>query len=139
MVPFLLGGIFTGGNIVNPEHLGGLMDLLKGEVGKTSSLKSGATLFFKEHVVSIVKHPTNENEAVYDMIDSLPTCNGRGSITRCYSLDALKVYLETYCTRKFTESNIKYIERNRWDDAMADFDPRVFQSFVWTDLPKPKP
>jgi len=128
----------AGGNITNPEHSGQLIELLRGEPGKTSQYKSGATLFFREHVISIVKFPTNANEAVYDMIDSLPTCNGRGSRTRCHSLDALRVHLEYYCTGKFSDGNIKYINCNRWDDAMADFDPRVFQSFVWTDVPKQK-
>lgn len=129
----------AGGNITNPTHLGDLINLLQGEPGKTTQYKSGATIFFREHVISIVKYPKNANDAVYDMIDSLPTCNGRGSRTRCHSLDALKVHLENYSACKFSDSNIKYIEHNRWDDAMADFDPRVFQSFVWTDLPKPKP
>jgi hypothetical protein len=129
----------AGGNITNPAHLGDLINLLQGEPGKTTQYKSGATLFFREHVISIVKYPKNANDAVYDMIDSLPTCNGRGSRTRCHSLDALKVHLEYYSACKFSDSNIKYIEHNRWDDVMADFDPRVFQSFVWTDLPKPKP
>jgi len=128
----------TGGNFVNPVHAGELIKLLQGEPGKTSHLKAGATLFFREHVVSIVKFPKSANDAVYDMIDSLPTCNGRGSRTRCHSLDALKVHLGWYCTRKFSDSNITYIERNKWDDAMADFDPRVFQAFVWADLPEPK-
>jgi len=126
----------AGGNVTNPSHLGELMKLLCGENGKTSHLKSGATLFFKEHVVSIVKFPQNENDAIYDMIDSMPTCNGRGSRTRCHSIDALNVHLEYYCTGKFSDTNIKYIERNRWDDSMADFDARVFQSFIWADLPK---
>jgi len=129
----------AGGNITNRTHLGELIKLLSGEQGKTSHLKSGATLFFREHVISIVKFPKSANEAIYDMVDSMPTCNGRGSRTRCHSIDALKVHMEFYCTGKFSDSNIKYIERNRWDDAMADFDPRVFQSFVWADLPKPKP
>jgi len=129
----------AGGNIVNPTHLGDLITLISGEQGKTSHLKSGATLFFREHVISIVKFPKSANDAIYDMIDSMPTCNGRGSRTRCHSLDALKVHLEFYCTGRFSDSNIKYIERNRWDDSMADFDPRVFQSFVWADLPQPKP
>ena len=126
----------AGGDITNISHLGELLNLLSGEQGKTSHLKSGATLFFREHVVSIVKFPRSATEAIYDMVDSMPTCNGRGSRTRCHSIDALKVHLESYCLRKFSESNIKYIERNRWDDAMADFDPRVFQSFVWANLPK---
>mmetsp|Transcript_1264 Transcript_1264/g.2871 ORF Transcript_1264/g.2871 Transcript_1264/m.2871 type:complete len:545 (+) Transcript_1264:149-1783(+) len=127
----------AGGNIINPMHFGELLKLLNGEEGKTSHLKSGATLFFREHVISIVKFPKSANEAIYDMIDSMPTCNGRGSRTRCHSIEALKIHLEFYCTGKFSDSNIKYIERNRWNDTMADFDPRVFQSFVWADLPKP--
>jgi hypothetical protein len=129
----------TGGNVVDPAHLGELLSLLQGEVGTSSHLKAAATLFFREHVISIVKFPRSATEAIFDMIDSLPTCNGRGSRTRCHSLDALKVHLEWYCTRKFSDSNISYIERNRWDDSMADFDPRVFQAFVWADLPEAKP
>lgn len=129
----------AGGNILDPEHSGELLKLLQGEPGKTSHLKAAATLFFREHVVSIVKFPKNGTEAYYDMVDSLPTVNGKGSRTRCDSLNALKVHLAKYCTRKFSDSNIKYIEKNRWDDSMADFDPRVFQAFVWMDLPKPKP
>lgn len=128
----------AGGNITHPTHLGELLKLLRGEKGKTSHLKSGATLFFREHVISIVKFPKSADDAIYDMIDSMPTINGRGSRTRCHSIDALKVHLEYYSTGKFSDTNIKYIERNRWDDSMADFDPRVFQSFVWADIPKPK-
>jgi hypothetical protein len=128
----------AGGNIVDPTHAGELINLLQGEPGKTSHLKAAATLFFREHVVSIVKFPTSSTDAIYDMVDSLPTCNGRGSRTRCHSLDALKVHLGWYCTRKFSDSNVTYIERNTWDDNMADFDPRVFQAFVWADLPKPQ-
>jgi flagellar biosynthesis GTPase FlhF len=130
----------AGGNIVEPSHIGELLNLLQGEKGKTQHLKSAATLFFREHVVSIVKFPTSPTEAVYDMIDSLPQSNngGRASRTRCMSLDALQVQLEYYTSRKFSDGNCSYIERNRWDDGMADFDPRVFQAFVWADLPKPK-
>ncbi|KAL3918967.1 MAG: hypothetical protein SGILL_003992 [Bacillariaceae sp.] len=127
----------TGGNIIDPSHYGQLLTLLQGEPGKTSHLKAGATLFFREHVVSIVKIPTGPNTALYDMIDSLPTYEGRGSRTRCQSLEALKVHLSFYCTKKLSDSNVTYIERNKWDDGMADFDPRVFQAFVWADLPQP--
>jgi hypothetical protein len=127
----------AGGNIIDPAHAGELISMLQGEPGKTSHLKAGATLFFREHVVSIVKYPQG-GDAVYDMIDSLPMCNGKGSRTRCHSLDALKVHLAYYCTRKFSESNVTYIEKNKWSDNMADFDPRVFQAFVWADLPEPR-
>jgi USP8 dimerisation domain len=128
----------AGGNICDQSHLQEVYKMLEGEPGKTQHLKAGATLFFKEHVISIVKFPTSPSEAVYDMVDSLPTASGRASRTRCTSIKALKVLLEWYTSHKFSDSNITYIERNRWDDAMADFDPRVFQAFVWADLPKPK-
>ena len=126
----------VGGNIVDPEHLGQLYDLLRGVPGKTQHLKAAATLFFREHVISIVKFPTSPTEAIYDMVDSMPTCNGRASRTRCMSLEALKVQLEWYSSHKFSDSNCTYIERNRWNDSMADFDPRVFQAFIWADKPK---
>jgi hypothetical protein len=127
-----------GGNIVDPEHLRELFTLLNGEPGKTQHLKAAATFFFREHVISIVKFPTSPTEAIYDMVDSLPTYNGQASRTRCMSLDDLIVQMEWYSSHKFSDSNITYIERNSWNDSMADFDPRVFQAFVWADLPKPK-
>jgi USP8 dimerisation domain len=126
----------SGGNICDQSHVQEVYKMLAGDPGKTQHLKAGATLFFKEHVISIVKFPTSPTEAVYDMVDSLPTVNGRASRTRCNSIKALKVLLEWYTSHKFSDSNITYMERNRWDDSMADFDPRVFQAFVWADLPK---
>mmetsp|Transcript_35057 Transcript_35057/g.84818 ORF Transcript_35057/g.84818 Transcript_35057/m.84818 type:complete len:576 (-) Transcript_35057:113-1840(-) len=128
----------AGGNIVDPNHSGELLNLLRGEPGKTAHLKAAATLFFREHVVSIVKFPQGDDgeNAVYDMVDSLPTLNGKGSRTRCHSLEAFRVHLAKYCTQKLSDSNLKYIEKNPWDDSMADFDPRVFQAFVWMDFPK---
>ena len=127
----------AGGNICDPAHVQEVYAMLQGEQGKTQHLKAGATLFFREHVISIVKFPISSTEAVYDMIDSLPMVNGRASRTRCNSIRALKVLLEWYTSHKFSDSNISYMERNKWDDDMADFDPRVFQAFVWADLPKP--
>ena len=135
----------SGGNIIDPAHLKQVLDLLQGETDQARPLKSAATLFFHEHVVSIVKYPTSPTDAVYDLIDSLPgitTSMGgsRGTRTRCSNLETLQVLLEWYATQKFSESNCTYIDRNpTWDDTMADFDPRVFQAFVWADLPKPTP
>ena len=133
----------TGGNIIDPEHIDNLLKLLEGdEESKTRHLKSAATLFFREHVVSIVKFPTSPTEAVYDLLDSLPTVSkmgsSRGSRTRCQDIDTLRVLLQSYACKKFSDSNCTYIERNEWNDMMADFDPRVFQAFVWSDKPKPK-
>jgi hypothetical protein len=127
----------SGGNICDQNHVQEVYKMLEGEPGRTQHLKAGATLFFREHVISIVKFPTSPTEAVYDMVDSLPTVDGKATRTRCSSIKALKVLLEWYTSHKFSDSNITLMERNPWDDAMADFDPRVFQAFVWADLPKP--
>ena len=130
----------AGGNILDTDHVGEVFTLLEGsDKDKTRHLKAGATLFFKEHVVSIVKFPTSRTTAVYDLIDSLPgNMFGGGTRTRCQDIDALRVLLQWYASRKFSDSNCTYIDRHpKWDDMMADFDPRVFQAFVWADIPKP--
>ena len=132
----------AGGNIVDPDHLGEVCRLLEGDVkDKTRHLKAAATLFFHEHVVSIVKFPTSPTEAVYDLVDSLPTVQkmgtSRASRTRCKDMATLRALLQWYACRKFSETNCAYMDRNQWDESMADFDPRVFQAFVWADLAKP--
>jgi hypothetical protein len=130
----------AGGNILQDEHIGQVLELLQGTTDKSStrSRKAAATLFFREHVISIVKFPTSPTTAVYDLIDSLPSFSGKGTRTRCQDLQSLSVLLNWYACHKFSDSNLKYISSNEWDDGMADFDPRVFQAFVWADLPKPK-
>lgn len=123
----------AGGNIMDEKHRGEFVRLLAvGEDGKGAARKAAATLFFREHVISIVKIVTSPHQIYYDLIDSLPTSStGRGTRTRCADLNALEVLLRWYASRKFSEANCTYIDRHRWDDAMADFDPRVFQGFVW--------
>ena len=131
----------AGGNILDSDHLEEVLTLLEGsDKDKTRHLKAGATLFFKEHVISIVKFPTGPTTAVYDLIDSLPSGMFRGGTrTRCQDIGALRVLLKWYSSKKFSDSNCTYIDRHpKWDDMMADFDPRVFQAFVWADIPKPK-
>jgi hypothetical protein len=126
----------AGGNIMDPVHFGSFTNLLAvGDDGKGHMHKAAATLFFREHVVSIVKL-TGGGKPRFDLIDSLPgtTSNGQPMATRthCQDLESLEVLLKWYCIRKFSESNCTYIDRNsQWDDAMADVDPRVFQGFVW--------
>ena len=120
----------AGGNILDHEHLGTLLDLLReGEDGDKA--KVGATLFFREHVVSIIRGRRSSGALYYDLVDSLPTANGKGTRTRCDSFDALQVLVRYYASKKFSESHCSHVDRNRWDDSLADFDPRVFQGFVW--------
>jgi hypothetical protein len=127
----------AGGNIMDPDHFGEFIKLISvGDDGKAPwSRKAAATLFFREHVISIVKLPVGPNQVFYDLVDSLPglATNGRNlaSRTRCKDVKSLEVLLRWYTSRKFSDSNCAHIDSNPWDDNMADMDPRVFQGFVW--------
>jgi len=60
------------------------------------------------------------------------TCTDVGaSRIRCKDLDTLRATLRWYACEKFTDANCEYIDTHDWDDAFCDFDPRVFQAFVW--------
>lgn len=50
---------------------------------------------------------------------------------RCLDLEALKGTLRWYACSKFNKENLAYIDMYPWDDQNTDFDPRVFQTFVW--------
>ena len=50
---------------------------------------------------------------------------------RCLDEDALCAVLKWYACSKFTEENISYIDQYPWDEQTCDFDPRVFQAFIW--------
>jgi len=104
---------------------------VNGQHDKQQPKKAGATFFFREHVISIVQVHEHQKPPSYDLIDSLPTLNGYGTRTKCSDLKALETLLKYYTTRKFSDSNCNYIDSHKWDENMADFDPRVFQAFVW--------
>ena len=50
---------------------------------------------------------------------------------RCLDVDALCAVLKWYACSKFTAENISYIDQYPWDEQTCDFDPRVFQAFIW--------
>lgn len=130
-----------GGNILDDKHTGEFLQILeRGESGNHSERKTGAALFFHEHVVSIVKCPIGRGKFCFDLVDSLPRLVDpndsnklMASRTRCHDLDAFAALLKWYACEKFSPSNCTYIDRNDWDESMADFDPRVFQAFVWAE------
>lgn len=127
----------TGGNIMDRKHLAEFLRLLdSGEKNSHSRFRTGAALFFREHVVSLVKVPAPGGKWRYDFIDSLPSGSGMATRTRCHDLVALEMMLRYYASSRFSESNCDFIDKNDWDDCMADFDPRVFQCFVWGDVLK---
>jgi len=129
----------TGGNIMDRKHLAEFLRLFdSGEKNSHARFRTGAALFFREHVVSLVKVPAPGGKWRYDFIDSLPGGSGMATRTQCHDLVALEMMLRHYASSRFSESNCDFIDENDWDDCMADFDPRVFQCFVWGDILKKK-
>lgn len=130
------GGV-SGGNILNDKHLSEFVKLIgAGEQRNEANKPSAATLFFREHVMSIVKTIDDRTgSASYCLIDSMPMASNRhtSSRTTCRDMESLHVLLKWHCARKLSDSECKAIDRKKWawDDSMADSDSRVFQGFVW--------
>uniref|UniRef100_A0A7S4JQ41 Uncharacterized protein n=1 Tax=Odontella aurita TaxID=265563 RepID=A0A7S4JQ41_9STRA len=141
-----------GGNVLDAEHMGEVLDLLrdgydhnhlkdlKDDNGNKRKLpkrkqKVAAAFFFHEHVMSILKVVPSTGKPWYDIVDSLPHRDSRNgakaSRTRCKDRSNLEATLRWYACSRFSESDCSYIDSNRWDENMCDFDPRVFQAFVW--------
>jgi hypothetical protein len=150
----------TGGNILNEDHLGTFINLLKG-----TERRLAACFFFHEHVVAILQLQRDRNgknpTIWYDMIDGLPSSEfmqktheskhdmarrialtdsqefmaeafvPKTARTRCLDGVALAACLRWYACSKFTPENLHYIDTYPWDDYNTDFDPRVFQAFIW--------
>ena len=134
-----------GGDIMDKSHVNKLISMLvNGKEEEDTKCKStttcrhkkvGAALFFREHVISILKIPLGNGKCYYDLIDSLPChkSGGMASRTRCKDLASFEVLLSWYASSKFTESNCGFIDGNEYNEWMADFDPRTFQGFVWCE------
>jgi len=138
-----------GGNLLDGDHMNEFLNLLqngedsdgsggkKNEVKKDCSKKVAAALFFHEHVVSILKVVLPDGSSWYDIVDSLPRRSDNhydklgATRTRCKDRDSLQSVLQWYACSKFSPADEKYIDTNEWDDVMCNFDPRVFQAFVW--------
>ena len=134
-----------GGNILDDDHVTGFVDNLKQSSG---SRKLGATFFFHEHVIAILRLQRSE-EVWYDLIDSLPNketlvgCNEAAdfeetnqnvSRIRCVNEEALMATLKWFACSRFTDENRQYIDTYDWDESYSDFDPRVFQAFIWEEM-----
>lgn len=66
------------------------------------------------------------------LMDNLPTPQNAARI-RCMDVEALKATLRWYASSVFTAENAAYIDAYQWDEKLSDFDPRVFQAFIWTE------
>lgn len=52
---------------------------------------------------------------------------------RCFDGESLEALLRWYACSVFTNENVSYINQYSWNDAKCDFDPRVFQAFIWSN------
>lgn len=52
---------------------------------------------------------------------------------RCRDVESLKTTLLWYACSVFSRENRAYIDNYEWDEKLSDFDPRVFQAFIWTE------
>lgn len=132
-----------GGNIMDESHVNELINVIVHDVGR----KIAATIFFHEHVVAILKIDRQGDQAWFDLIDSLPyedTLHPNDSWEdeeyipyaariRCFDEESLRATLRWYACSKFNEKDCAYIDMYAWDDMHSDFDPRVFQAFVWSE------
>lgn len=143
-----------GGNVLDADHVNDFVHQLAGANGPDTRLggrKVAATLFFHEHVVTIQKLLRDDyGEAWYDLIDSLPSQrtyrqpqeidDDSSSFVpfavrvRCFDEESLKALIRWFACSKFSDENQHYIDMYAWDDHEADFDPRVFQAFIWSEM-----
>mmetsp|Transcript_16612 Transcript_16612/g.41611 ORF Transcript_16612/g.41611 Transcript_16612/m.41611 type:complete len:806 (-) Transcript_16612:3900-6317(-) len=148
-----------GGNILEEGHLGALIK----ELSQTlpDGKKLGATFFFHQHVIAILQlrnasSKRGKASISFDVIDSLPnkatlplptpsSVSEKVSETLlppppncarifCKDAQALKATLKWYACSVFTPENERYIDDYHWDEKLTDFDPRVFQAFVWKEI-----
>lgn len=70
----------------------------------------------------------------YELVDSLPHApSGMGVRIGCDDAASLRACLAWYCTAKFSDSNMDYVDEHPWDEAAAESDPRLFQGHVWAE------
>jgi len=118
----------TGGNILDSDHRREFVKCL----AQAYDVGAG-DLFFREHVVSVVKYNSGNGHYNYDLIDSLPGKGGYATRFSCQNLEALDVLLRWYTSKKFSGEHARHADKVPWDDMMSEADPRVYQGFVWGD------
>jgi hypothetical protein len=66
------------------------------------------------------------------LVDSIPFSHNAARI-RCRDEESLKTAIRWYACSVFTSENARYIDNYEWNEKLPDFDPRVFQAFVWQE------
>jgi hypothetical protein len=117
------------GNVLNEDHITQFINLFQ------RKNRTGGVFFFSHHVVSIIKIQTDQQE-VYDFIDSIPATFPPNNLlsatqTRCNGLSALRILLNWYTTKKFSDKDYAHIDKHPSYELVQEGDPRLFQAFVW--------
>ena len=73
-----------------------------------------------------------ETEMQQMMVDNIPFSHNAARI-RCRDEESLKIAIRWYACSVFTSENARYIDNYEWNEKLPDFDPRVFQAFVWQE------
>ena len=110
----MFAGVF-GGNCLDDEHAAKLLNAFE-EVPQSD--KAGCAFFFKEHVIAVLRVGKE-----YHFVDSLGggDASGMGTRTVCADVEALRVFLRYYVSKKLPPGCVG----NAFDEATADFDARL--------------
>ena len=117
-----------GGSVLDDAHIN---NLLNGFEAIPKRERAACAFFFKEHVVSILRV-----DSEYHFVDSMPGEGGGGMGTRtcCADVNVLRCYIKHYAATKLA-GQARYCDTNDWSELQAEFDPRVFQAFLWRNTP----
>jgi len=89
-----------------------------------------------------------KEEVIFDVIDSLPSPSTLSSQKkrngstgwlqqtariRCIGRNSLQTYLTWYACSKFSQEDKMFIDSYQFDANNVDLDPRVFQTFIWSE------
>ena len=106
---------FCGNNILDENFITNeFIPLLENRVEGKLLHKSGAVLFFKEHLVAIIQIPRANGECWYDLIESLPSpdFNYNGYRMRSYGVDSLGILIRWYAFSRLYDRDLQYINDN---------------------------
>ena len=70
-----------------------------------------------------------------DALEGVEISNGsneNGVRLRCSDAESLFAMIRWYAHSKLTDNDRSYIARCAWNDYNTEFDPRVFQAFIWS-------
>lgn len=103
------------------------------DLGSTSRRSSDAALSSGQHESLRFESEAASSGGYSEefLVDHVPP--SQAARIRCMGVECLKTTLLWYACSVFTAGNRAYIDAYEWDEMLSDFDPRVFQAFIWTE------